>query len=366
MYSWFRQNLSTVLIGGLLVFFLGAAVFLRINNQSKKVAQNVGDSKNQTMPSVYPSGIQGSLLPQPSGQNYPLPTYGMLTLRDLEKILPTTFPSPTNILSTQNLLSLPEVVDAEIVSSAGGASGVEDYMAQLNQIFAQEKFLNDVNYKKILNENIIFPVELVKQELEQTNKLAIRESLSIWSKFNNEIITLYKNAKIKNSASATIKFAKTIISFNELQGELINKGIAYADGNINSSETQNYLNAFLETKNFYAGQIRSQVQNLAKYSDNFFINTAHAAGTTPLGGTISYVYSCCNGLLITLSAPSAGTYMIYWPFLASPLLYEFKATHVAAWLLGLSQLPGVCTTYAYCATTIYASGGSIIMTGTSQ
>ncbi|MEK7119946.1 MAG: hypothetical protein AAB824_00170 [Patescibacteria group bacterium] len=366
MYSWFRQNLSIFLIGGLLALFLGAAFFLRVNNQNKEVAQNLGDSKNKITPSIQPSGVQGSLLPQPSGQNYPLPTYGMMTLRDLEKILPTTFPSPTNILPTQNILPLPEVVDAEIVSISGGTSGVEDYMARLNQIFAQEKFLNDADYKKILNENIIFPAELVKQELQQADKLATKESLVAWSKFNSEIIGLYKNAKIKNSASATIKFAKTIIGFNELQGELINKGIAYADGSVDALEAQNYLDAFLEAKNFYAGQIRPQMQSLAKSSDNFFINTARAAGGTPFGGKISYTYSCCNGLLITLSAPSAGTYMIYWPFLASPLLYEFRATHAGAWLLGLSQSPGICRTYAYCAYTISASGGSIIMTGTSQ
>ncbi len=366
MYYWTGQNLLKVFIGGLLVLFLVVAIFLRVNNQNKEVAQNVDDSKNQIIPSIYPSGLQGSLLPQPSDQNYPLPTYGMITLRDLEKILPTTFPSPTNILSTQNLLSLPEVVDAEIISSTNGASGVEDYMTQLNQIFAQEKFLNDADYRKILNENIIFPVELIKQELEQTNKLAIRESLVAWSKFNNEIIDLYKNAKIKNSASATIKFAKTIIGFNELQGELINKGIAYADGSIDALEVQNYLNAFLESKNFYARQIKPQMQSLAKSSNIFFINTTHAAVSMPFGGTILYTYSCCNGMLITLGAPSAGTYMIYWPFLASPLLYEFRSTHVSAWLLGLSQLPAICMTGTYCATAISASNGSVIMTGTSQ
>src|SRR3989339_674869 len=362
---WIKKNLNWILIVILLVVVL-VTVFTFRNFTGIKNQNPFAQLSNKTLNGASPGVLSGSILPGQSSTQYLNASYAPLSLKDLQKILPTTFPLATPV-SQKNTLPLPEVADSEITFDLQGARTTNKYIDELIEIFKSNNFLINPEYAPIFkldNVGLMLPTEIILQALQENDKTEVKNSLLAWSKLNEDVINEYKKAKINNLAYSVINFSKTVIGVNKLQEELIEKGIAFSDNQINSSEMQAYLDKFIYTVDFYSKKSAIQLQGAAN-NKSWFFETAHATSSLPFGGMISYVYSCCNGLLLTIGPPGPeGEYMIYWSFLASPLFYQFRATHIGAWLLGLYEPGGTCQTGTYCSTSI--SAYSIIMTGTSE
>lgn len=316
------------------------------------------------------SPLYGSLIPSssrlPTGGPVS-PLAGVQSVDDLKKLFPELVPqtSPSPAASTVPILDLPNVSDSEISVSSSGAASVSEYIQALASISASFTDLRATfdSLPKDSQGVPIFPSDIIQQALNSGSSSGIQNSLQSWTNVDSRLALLYGQIKVQN-IPGVVTFDKQIIGFTKLQNGLEQKGIDWTKGLINSQEMQAYLNQFAATKSYYHDQLSSQVGVLAKNSVPF-VNTAYAAGPPPFGGQITYMQICCNGILLTLTPPTPGLYMVYWAFLASPLFYMFHTLHPGVWLLGLYVPPGVCLTGAYCATTIPAIG-SIIMAGTSQ
>ncbi|KKR10449.1 MAG: hypothetical protein UT37_C0001G0004 [Parcubacteria group bacterium GW2011_GWA2_39_18] len=366
-FEWCKKNIIWILIALLLATVLIVAFVSRDNKIINNPPLGLGRSESPAIGTTIPPTPYGSELPKTSDFSYLSGTFSPpKNLRDVAKIVSLLTPSIAPLAQNQTL-SLPEVVNSEIIFSPQGAKTIDEYVDGLIEIFKGNRFLINPEYARIFkldSVGLMLPTEIIRQALQKNDKTEMKDALLAWSKLNEDVINEYKKAEINNSAYSVVGFSKMVIGVSKLQGKLIEKGIAYTDGQINSSETQAYLDKFIGTVNFYSKKTAAQLQN-ALNNKNWFLKTAYAASSLPFGGMIDYVYSCCNGLMLTIGPPGPeGEYMIYWPFLASPLFYQFRATHIGAWLLGLYVTGGTCTTGTYCAVTITTY--SIIMTGTSE
>ncbi len=89
-----------------------------------------------------------------------------------------------------------------------------------------------------------------------------------------------------------------------------------------------------------------------------------AQAVLPIGGPIVAVYYCCNGVMLTLGAPTPGTYMYYW---GTPLFAHYNVWEPGPYVLGRGGTPGVCsipTAFPPCAY-VTATTGFFTMVGTS-
>ena len=93
---------------------------------------------------------------------------------------------------------------------------------------------------------------------------------------------------------------------------------------------------------------------------------SEALAIIPVGGRILTVFPCCNGLMLTIGAPRAGTFLYPW---GAPLFPFYNIEHPGPHVLGRAIPGGACldpeTVVPPPCTVPIPTLGTFIMLGTS-
>ena len=94
------------------------------------------------------------------------------------------------------------------------------------------------------------------------------------------------------------------------------------------------------------------------------VKKTESQSLTAFGGKILSVQYCCNGIMLTIGPPSAGTYMYYW---ATKLYANYNVFEPGPYVLGRGGKGGFCSNlynYPPCFR-ITSTTGFFTMMGTS-
>lgn len=284
---------------------------------------------------------------------------------------PTATVSAPAVPSATELLAIPTVSDSEITIDPSGASTALSFLEAFNNPSSSIDF----NYKefnsviKDKNGVVLFVPDLADQALTDNNFAEISSSLRVQRDFTNAEISYLKSLKVTGGA---IAINKEVIGVEELTDELIKKALSVNAGTLSASDFGHFNNQFIATMNSAHDKLIAQMGTISflpreSWFEQFLsemggVARAQVPTGIPFGGPVTVVVPCDSGIMVTIGPPAPATIFATDEFMATPLFFLYRATHIGAFWLGIYEpVPVPC----FVGPAPVGFGEDVLMVGTS-
>lgn len=275
----------------------------------------------------------------------PPPSFGTSSFTDLSKIKDLVSP-PTLVPPRQDeILTLPEVLESDLVVYQGGVKNLQTYLEYFNAHSNEINFNYGEKFTSVLRDGSgipLFPVDLIEKATKENDFASIHNSLLIFKEFFSAKINFLKSIKVWGDA---LEVNKIMIGLDKLTLNLMDKTYDFESGKITKIDFEDFFKKYKATGLFYGFQFTEKLNASSSIQSKGFINDLFAVfGLTkiarafglPFGGLIAVSIPCfCSfGVNLIVGPPIGGNFYISFATIASPALFAFKAIHPGAFILG--------------------------------
>ena len=353
-----------IALGSVILATIGFLIFKKSGNQ-----ENVKQNTNQESEKKLDAGGNKSLAPTnaflpplplslyreeprifipPPQETSPLiqePSLTTSSFTDLSKIKDLISP-PTLVPPRQDeILTLPEVLENDLLIDQGGVKNLQTYLEYFNAHSGEINFSYGEKFASVLKDESgipLFPVELIEKALKENNFASIHNSLSIFKEFFSAKINFLKSIKVWGDA---LEINKIMIGLDKLAIDLMDKALDFESGKITKTDFEDFFKKYKATGLFYNFQFTEKLNASSSIQSRGFINDllaifgltkiARALGF-PFGGLIAFSIPCfCSfGVSMIVGPPIGGNFYISFATMASPAFFPFKQVHPGAYILG--------------------------------
>ena len=355
--------LGIIALGGVILATIGFLIFKNQNIQKSTSQNNNQEPERSQADSNKFLPPTNAFLPPPPLSLYrepqtvfvqppkespiipPTTSLGTSSFTDLSKVKGLVSP-PTFVPPRQDeILTLPEALESDLVVDQGGVKNLQTYLEYFNAHSSEINFSYGEKFTSVLKDDNgvpLFPVDLIEKALKENNFASIHNSLSIFKEFFSAKIDFLKSIKVWGDA---IEINKVMVGLDKLTMNLVDKTFAFESGKITKVNFEDFFKKYKATGLFYGFQFTEKLNASSSIQSRGFMNDAlaifgltkiaHALGL-PFGGLIGLTVPClCSfGVSLFIGSPSVGNFYISFATIASPALFAFKAIHPGAWILG--------------------------------
>ena len=355
--------LGIIALGGVILGTVGFLIFKNFGNQ-ESVTQNTNQESGKKLEAgsnkfLAPTNAflppppfslyrdEPSVFVQPPKETSPpqLPAPTTSSFTDLSKIKDSVSP-PTLIPPRQDeILTLPEVVESDLVIDQAGVKNLQTYLEYFNAHSNEIIFNYGEKFASVLKDESgipLFPVDLIEKASKENNFASIHNSLSIFEEFFSAKINFLKSIKVWGDA---LGINKTMIGLDKLTLDLMDKTLDFESGKITKADFEDFFKKYKATGLFYNFQFTEKFNASSSIQSRGFINDLFALfGLTkiarafgfPFGGVILFTIPClCSGgVSLIVTAPIGGNFYISFATIASPAFFLYRMLHPGALILG--------------------------------
>lgn len=284
--------------------------------------------------------------------------------------------SPSLPTQPNYVLSLPTVTYKDLVIDQNGVSNFAAYLDQFMNLARNVTFPVE-KYNSILKDEngiTLSPERLVEKALKEKSFTQIGASIAITKEFEEYKIQKMKEIKVKDQGAV---INATLIGFEKLVIEMLDKALLVEKGEITESDFDKYYQKYNESASYYFDQFLNSYGDIAsrpktflgKIADVFGMRKiARAIALLPFGGmiTVTVPCTCSIGMTIVVGPPVGGKFFV--SAFGSRILANFRPFS-GSWIIG-NYVPGTipCLQISFPACVPQVGGenqGPVAIAGTS-